>query len=116
MKQDIMLANGGIVFNLNNSDERRLSGAQAIIQRIKIALSLKKGSFIYNKDAGLEIPDLDYTKERNLKILEMLINEIVCKIGGCKAKLISLDTDDMVADMLFLFKDNSYRTEVKLYG
>ncbi|MCH5201994.1 MAG: hypothetical protein J1F17_02200 [Oscillospiraceae bacterium] len=116
MKQDVMLDNGGIVFNPNNSDEKRLGGSQAIIQRIKIALSLKKGNFIYDKDAGLEIPDLDYTKERNLKILEMLINEIVSKIGSCKAKLISLDTANMVANMLFVFKDNSYRTEVKLYG
>ncbi len=113
---DIKIENGGAALTPTNCDEVRLTGTEAVVQRIKIALSLKKGKFPYDKSMGISDAELDLSKERDVKTLEMLINEAICDIWDCKGKILSLNTESMTADMLFIFSDNTYRTEVNLVG
>ncbi|MDD6646155.1 MAG: hypothetical protein PUE67_08920 [Oscillospiraceae bacterium] len=113
---DIELDNGGIVFTPSKRNEEKLFDADAVIQRIKIALSLKKGSFPYCKNMGVTIPNRTYSTEKDIKTLEMYINEAIYPIWQCRAKVLSLDEETMTAVIKIYFCDESYEREVKLCG
>ena len=113
---DIELDKGGIVFTPSKRNEEKLYDAEAVIQRIKIALSLKKGNFPYCKDMGVTIPDKSYSAEKDIKTLEMYINEAIYPVWGCRDKVLSFDEENMTANIRIYFCDDLYETEVKLCG
>lgn len=93
-----------------------VEGTEAVLQRIKIALSLKRGTFPYDKDMGLDYKEMDLTVERNLKTLETLINEAVFSVCNCKAELVNYSPDTRTAELIFGFENDARRAEVKLIG
>lgn len=100
----------------SKTNEVKLSGVEAVIQRICLALSLKKGSFPYNSEMGIDYARQDFLEERAFKSLEMLINEGVYPVWGCRVKLLSYDEETKKAELLLDFKKDIYRTEVIING
>jgi hypothetical protein len=113
---DTKIENGGQAIIDSGTNEVKLKGIDAIVQRIQMALSVKKGTFPYNFDMGIDYTALDFTQEKNLKILEMLINECVYPIWDCKIKVLSFDEQSNSAEILIDFNNDMIRTEVMLNG
>ena len=113
---DIELENGGIVFTPSKRNEEKLYGESAVLQRIKIAPSVRKGDFPYCKNMGVTIPDKEYSTKKDIATLEMYINEAIYPVWGCRAKVLSFDEKNMTANIRIYFCDDFYETEVKLCG
>lgn len=94
----------------------RNSGVDAMIRKIQIALSLRKGSFIYDTDMGIDwhegLPD-DETK---IKTLEALINEAVYPIYDSRIRIMGYNREESRLDIMIELDGNYYRTEVSMVG
>lgn len=69
---DAKIENRDIVLD-NSGNYKMTDGLEEIIQQIMININVPKGSFIYDRNLGSYCKDLSNTKD--LKTLEMLINE-----------------------------------------
>lgn len=92
------------------------------MQRIRLALSIKKGMFPYDREMGIDFTKSNFfaeecdSEDRRLKKLEMLINEAVCPIFDCRVTLKSYDENENTAVIIVFFEDSSHEMEVKLFG
>jgi hypothetical protein len=59
-----------------------LTGFDELIQQIKIAVGIKKGTFPYDRDLGMESYGGSFTDEKAIKTIEALINESLVNLGG----------------------------------
>lgn len=91
---DIKIDSGDIALRPNKAYEEKVSGSDEIFQRIKLILSTKKGSFIYDRDFGADYIDADFSTERNFKLLNLILNEAVADIEGAAVELLSAETTD----------------------
>ncbi|MBE6793701.1 MAG: hypothetical protein E7532_02005 [Ruminococcaceae bacterium] len=104
---DIKLANSGDCIYVGSVDE-----AAQIVRR---AVLIKKGSFIYDKNLGTEIRELDTGSSTYLKTVTMLINEALVNYPDISAKAtnFSLCSDGSVSfEIMVYYKNQSKNTEV----
>lgn len=111
---DVKIRDGGVSF-IGNVEEK-VYNADSIFQRIEMCLSLNKGDFIYNKNQGVIIPKLDYSKEENLSLLEMYINRCIFSIVNTRVNLISADKDKQTVKINLKLGEEEYTREVNVYG
>ena len=111
---DLKVKDGGTVF-LGNTEEK-VYDSDSIFQRIEICLSLDKGDFIYNKNLGSTIPNLDYSTEEDLAQLEMYINQCVFNIVNARVIVLTADKDKQTIKISLKLGNKEYVREVNVYG
>lgn len=101
---DVMLLNGDTKtdatgFNLWTD------GMEEVLQRVKLCLGIRKGSFIYKKEWGLET--IGYSEgQRALRNAEALLREAVMCIEGVELHLNKMeDTPSGIRFEITLIKD-----------
>lgn len=113
---DVKIKDGSVAIDKLCRTEIKVRDVYAVLQRIETALSLKKGDFPYDKEMGVTIPCLDFSDERNLRQLEMYINEVAYTIWDCRIKLLQFNKDTRKAKLLVKLYDGEYEIEVNLFG
>lgn len=105
---DIVLANGGCV--------EMISGLDEILQKIHIILSVKKQSFIFDRELGI-FKNGEGISNGTKESLEMLINEGLVNCD-CSVKLNSIEENSGAYTLSLTVYDKfkSYETEVKING
>lgn len=86
---DVKLKNGDIVTDMSG-EPVYIDGMDEIIQRVLICIGIKKGSFAYAKDFGMEKPAALSTS-RDLKKLETLFREAVIPVSGAYVEVVSAE-------------------------
>ncbi len=76
---DVKIENMDIVIK-NNGDPLYISAVEEIAQRVKIACSLKKGSFCYNRELGCYDTSYDIDDDNIKDKLSMLFKEATIDI------------------------------------
>lgn len=90
---DIKLVNGDIGIS-SSGEYSYVSAIDEALQRAVLCAQIPKGSFIYNKDLGTELADIDTASPLALKTAEMLISEALMGTTGFKVKVSSLTKTD----------------------
>lgn len=110
---DIKLENGDFSVSANG-DIKTVDGVDEILQRVKICCSIKKGSFLYDKELGVDYENADISSQRGLKQLEMLLNEAVIDISGVRVEITKAEnqSDKIKLRLKISYKGNKYETEV----
>lgn len=99
--------------------EKYLCGAALTAQRIAVAVSLKKGSFPYDREMGIDAEAADINNavnEQGRKKLEMLINEAAASIADCRVVLNSVNTQTGAARITINYNGEEYVKDVCFYG
>lgn len=91
---DVLISKGD-VYTDARGNYVYINGIEEILQQIKLCAKIKKGSFIYNKELGSLVCELDFEKENALSDAEMLLNEAVADLKGIYVKVTGLKTDDI---------------------
>lgn len=112
---DLLVKNGGVSFDSGNSLEEKVYDIDSIFQKIEFCLSLNKGDFVYNKNLGAVIPDLDYTKAENLSQLEMYINQCVFKVANTRVNLVDINKEKGTITLSLKINDGEYTREVSAF-
>lgn len=86
---DVMLQNGDTAVDATGCN-LWLEGMEEALQQVKLCLSISKGSFIYEKELGLEMPAFG-EDERSLKNAEALLREAVMPIEGITLDLLKME-------------------------
>lgn len=73
---DVRIENNDISINSNN-EAVMIEGIDRIVQQIKIALSAKKGSFVYDRNMGAGLTEENLLAENGAKTLQTVIYEIL---------------------------------------
>lgn len=76
----------GDVSLLSFGDTVRLIGDDELLQRVKIAGTVRKGSFVYNKELGNESYKIDKSDEKALKTAQLLLSEALAQIPNVQMK------------------------------
>ncbi len=77
---DIKIENKDIALDISDNFIE-VSGIEQAIQQIKLAIGVKKGSFIYDRNLGSEIHKADFSGKSICKEIESLINESLVSLG-----------------------------------
>ena len=67
-------------------DTVRLFGDDELLQRVKIAGTVRKGSFVYNKELGNEAYKIEKSDEKALKTAQLLLSEALAQIPNVQIK------------------------------
>lgn len=78
---DTKIENGGFVMNSRGIPET-VSGLEEVLQQIKIALTINKGSYRYNRNLGSRIKEIDLSYEHAEDRLKMTANEALVDSPG----------------------------------
>lgn len=84
--KDIVLTDCGVPQYIDGIDE--------IVQRVKIACSVKKGSFLYDRELGSYAHTVDLSQQSALEKLEMIYKEASIDIPYTDLKVLSVNTED----------------------
>lgn len=95
---DALIKDKDIVIN-SVADTVKLCGIDEILQRVTVAATVPKGSFIYNKELGSELYNIHSDDERSIKKAEMLLKEAVCDIpiDDVRVKKLSVKENNSIA-------------------
>lgn len=94
---DTILSNGD--FALNGSGKPYLAdGIKEIIQRCFIVLSVKKNSFIYNRELGCDLYTIDRDDKRLKSTAELLVKEALLCVPQAEVKSVDAfkDSDNLI--------------------
>lgn len=83
---DIKIENGDMLFD-ESGNLITVQGAEEVLQQIIIGTKVNNGSFVYGRDYGINIGDLDFNSDKTAKILEALINEKLVKNADAFVKV-----------------------------
>ncbi len=78
---DIKIENKDIAVDISDNFIE-VSGIEQAVQQIKLAIGVKKGSFIYDRSFGSEIHKADFSSDSICKEVESLINESLISLGN----------------------------------
>ncbi len=85
---DVKIFEGDTVLDASGKEEY-ISGIEEVFQRVHLAISTKKGDFIYDKSYGVrELPKI--SDERSLKNAEAYLNEAIADIFLARISLTKL--------------------------
>lgn len=68
-----------------------LEGVDEVLQRAVLCALIPKGAFIYNKELGTELNDIDADDSRSVQTATVLLNEAFVGTIGAKAEVTSLE-------------------------
>ncbi len=77
---DVKIENGDIAVN-TNKEPIYISAVEEIAQRVKIACSVKKGDFCYDKNMGCYPYDIDFSEDDAKEKLSMVFKQAIVDIG-----------------------------------
>lgn len=83
---DIKIENGDIMYD-QSGNLITVQGAEEVLQQIIIGLKVTDGSFIYGRDYGINIGELDINSDKTAKTLETIINEKLVKNADAFVKV-----------------------------
>lgn len=86
---DIMLRNGDIVTDMSG-EPVYIDGMDEILQRVLICIGVEKGSFLYDKDFGMEKPS-SLNTPRDIGRLETLLREAIISVGGACVEVVNAE-------------------------
>lgn len=90
-----------------------LCGAQEAAQRVRIAASVAKGTFIYNRALGTDYAALD-AGQRLADSLDLLIREACAGVADTDVSVTEADEESAVLQIMH--GGETITTEVELYG
>lgn len=108
--KDIKISHTGTPLYIDEVEE--------IAQRVKIACSVRKGSFIYDRELGSYAHTLDVDDEMFIEKLEMIYKEATIDIPYTKLRVVSVDKTavPVVAYVEVVCGTKSVVTEVTING
>ena len=112
---DVRLDSGDICLSDSGSC-RMISGADEAAQRVMIAASVSKGSFIYDRGLGTDYGALSAGDPLAEEKLGMLIREASAGIADVKVDLTSFDPVGRCAGLRVSSGNASTNIEVDLHG
>lgn len=112
---DAKIENRDIILN-NTGDYLMTDGFEEIVQQIMININVPKETFIYDRSLGSYCRELNNAKD--LKTLEMLVNESLVNMNGVYVKI---KEAEKISTGLKLYLNISYKElnadrEVIIYG
>lgn len=113
---DIKIENNDIQIQPNGNTVY-INGFDEIVQRVKIACTVKKGSFIYDRELGVDRGKKNMS-DMSTQQLEMLFREACINIPYTSLEVVSVDsTDDKTtATIKITCGTQSVTTEVTVNG
>lgn len=113
---DIKVENKDIVLNDNGSPVM-IEGIEQGVQQLKLACDVQKGTFVYDREMGLEVSDEIFENPNRNKTIEAMLNELLIDIPNITVSVQSLDYDSDIKKATVTVADgyNSVETEVILY-
>ena len=112
---DIRLVDGDISLSDSGSPEM-IRGLDEAVQRVRMAASVSRGSFRYDRELGADYGSLSADDPLFEKKLEMLIREACAGIADTEVTLESVDTAARAAELRVSRGGASTITEVDLHG
>ncbi len=104
---DIKIENSDLSLNSQGKYEF-VSGIDEVAQRLLICAQIPKGSFVYNKELGTNLRDIDLTSDRRILTATAILNEAVFDIKGARAEVESFEKKE---DKIHLKVKISYKGE-----
>ncbi len=113
---DVKIENGDIAVN-TNGEPIYISFVEEIAQRVKIACSVKKGDFRYDKNLGLYPYDIDFYEDDAKEKLSMVFKQASVDIGYTDLVVESITQEDgyYLAKVRVECGKNHALTEVVIY-
>ncbi len=113
---DIKIENMDTVIE-SNGDPLYISSIEEIAQRVKIACSVKKGSFCYNRELGYFDSDYDIYDDNIKDKLAMIFKEATIDIPYTDLKVLEIKKSEpgYVAKIEIVCADKSATLEVTLH-
>ena len=112
---DILLENGCPVRD-SKGNYVRLGDLDARFQRAVIAMTVRHGTFIYNRSLGVDYDAFSHDEADAVGRLDMLIKEATADIGGVRTEVVAFDEDTMTIDIKVTYNGSSAVTEVDISG
>ncbi len=111
---DITISGGDVFLNAAGGTEY-LSGVEEAAQRVRIAASMAKGAFIYNRSLGTDYHALGDSSMLTQK-LDMLIREAAAGVAGTDVCVTDADAEEKTAAVRVTHGGETITTEVNLNG
>lgn len=109
---DVRISDGDVLLSAAGMTEY-LCGVHEAAQRVRIAASVDKGSFIYNRALGADYAALD-ERQPLTESLDMLIREAAA--GAADTEVSVTSADEHSAVLRITHGGETVTTEVDLYG
>ncbi len=93
-----------------------IQGIEEIAQRVKIACTIKKGSFVYDTNLGSFAHTIDLNDDMAKEKLEMIFKEATIDIPYTTLRVTKLDRDNKTAVVEVTCGEESAMTEVIVDG
>lgn len=112
---DVKVHDGDI--NVTSSgDYVYITGLQEAVQRVRIAVTTVKGSFVYDRDLGTDYSGLRIDDPLLPEKLELLWQEACADIGDTTVELAAWRPNTVTAELRIGYLDQKVMTEVDLSG
>lgn len=94
-----------------------IDGLMQVVQQLKLCSIVDKGTFIYDRQMGLEIPTNFYGLENREKILEAMFSEMLINVPGVTVTVNSIYNSLRVKKAMVTVTDgyNTEETEVTIF-
>ncbi len=112
---DVRITDGDIVPN-DNGDYAYISGLDEAVQRVRMVVLTDKGSFLYDRNLGVNYDAFSPNDEDAAAKLDMLVKEAAVDIGGVETEVLSYDAQNAVAAVKVTYNGRSAVTEVNISG
>lgn len=89
MMVDVRIKNNDVVKNSSGRYEK-ITGEDALFQRAFICAAVKKGSFIYDRELGSRIKEINANAENAKDRFELVINEALVNCADTSAKVLGI--------------------------
>ncbi len=93
-----------------------IQGIEEIAQRVKIACTIKKGSFVYDANLGSFAHTVDLSDDMAQEKLEMIFKEATIDIPYTTLRITKLDKGNKIAVVEVVCGEESVLTEVIVDG
>ena len=90
---DIKIKNSDISLD-SQGEYEFVSGIDEVVQKLLMCAEIRKGSFIYNKELGTTLRDIDSESDRRALTATAILNEALIDTKGAKAQVESFEKKD----------------------
>ena len=112
---DVRLS-GKDIYISDSGRSEYICGAEEALQRVLIAASTAKGSFIYDRGFGTDFSGLDNESEILKEELEMRFKEAAENIAGTEVRVASVDAENEKAEITVEYSGVTMCAEVDING
>lgn len=110
---DVKIVDGDITMQANG-DLMYIDGLDEAVQRVKMVVMTDKGTFLYDRNLGVDYDAFSDEEEDPVGKLDMLIKEAVADIGGVETKVLSYDA--ATVRIKVIYNGKAAVTEVDISG